>query len=197
MPRKHLRSVESSYELEDDAATDPHGKASLDLGNGVGEGKFEDYDPSAYYLRASDENGHVINIQVTIPTNWGPALQQIIDSENNKYKNRVEIARDGLVHIMVRRLLESHWGDPEEAWFAETKMLELRDRVEGQRRYVDELERSFELHTEMENWSAILELCGQAIAVRLPQALRRRRDALVEKYRDRVPEKYHPSYEVE
>lgn len=197
MSRSHLRSVVSSWQTEDETPANAHGSASLELGTEVAEQNFANYDPKAYYLRASDENGHVINIQVTIPTNWGPALQQLIDSEANQYKSRVEVARDALVHGLVRRLMETGLGDPEEAWFAEVHMLHLRDTLEGQKRYVAGLADDLEFHASMENWSALLELSYKARYVRLPAALRRERDALVERYQARVPANYRASYETE
>lgn len=197
MARNHLRSVVSAWQTEDETPANSHGNASLELGGEVAEQNFENYDPRAFYLRASDENGHVINIQVTIPTNWGPALQQLIDSEANQYKSRVEVARDALIHGLVRRLMETGLKDPEEAWFAEVHMLHLRHTVEGQKRYVDGLADDLEMHAAMENWSAVLDLTIEAQGVRLPAALRRQRDTLVERYQARVPKNYRASYEVE
>lgn len=197
MPRAHLRSVKSSYELEDDTDKNPHSEASIDLGGKVGEGDFSDYDSSAYYLRASDRNGHVINI--TIPTTYGPAIAQLVESDLTPYKSKVDVARDALVHGIVRRLMEirDHGAYIDASWFAEVQMQHLREKAEKDEAYVNGLEQSLELLAAHEDWASVLNLCRTDEPVPLPPALARRRDSLIDRFRARVPAKYHPSYDTE
>lgn len=195
MSRKHLRSIASSYETEDETK---RGDASIHLSTEIADGNFDGYDPKDHYLRASDYQGRAISITITVPATYGSAIEQIMESPQFPYKTRVELARDSFVHGLVRRLRElaEDGRDIETAWFVNEKVEHAVQEAESYQRYLETLTKALELHCHQEHWSAVLKLLEDAKNVPLPKALRRERDAIVDRYQHRVPQNYRPSYDV-
>ena len=194
--RKHLRAVTSSWQTEDD--DDKHGDKSVQLAGEVGEGKFTGYDPDAHYLRASDYNGHSKNIQVTIPTNWAAAVAQIVDDDNLPYRSIVDMARDFIIHGMVRTLMaaDQRGVDVHDAWFAEIQLDRTMEIAQAQIRFLEKFEQGCELFSTTGDWGAMLSHLADAEQVELPRNLRRKRDEMVRRFRDKIPEGYQPSWDI-
>lgn len=196
MPRKHLRSIASSYEAEDPRKTNP-----IDLATEVVNGEFENYDPDdgKYHERATDYNGHSKNLQVNIPTTWGAAITKIVDSPTTPYKSQVEMCRDYVIHGMVRELQRMAAGgsDVPTFWFAQVHLDEQKWRLEGQRKYLDSLDGDGDLFVKAGDWGTLLTLLWQAENVPLSGNHKMRRDEIVRKYRACIPKNYHPSYDSE
>ena len=119
MARKFLRSVESSYELEDDKPTD-----SVQLGTEIAQGNRGGYDRDAFYLRATDYDGHCKNMQTALPTTYGTAIAMVVDSDRTPYRTPGEAARNWMVHGIVHDL--EHYVDSDDpvarAFFAEIEL---------------------------------------------------------------------------
>lgn len=196
MPRKHLRSVASSWTTEDD--TKSSGDDTIQLGTDISEGDFDGYDPDAFYLRASDYQGRCITITITIPATFGSAMHQLIESQHTPYKTKVEVARDLMVHGLVARLRElgRRGYDIDTNWFIETLLDHSLAEAERHQAYTEKLQKSLELHYQHENWGALTTVIYDAKNMPLPAALKRERDAIVAKYEARIPAGYHPTYEV-
>ena len=196
MPRKHLRSVVSSYQTEDEPSK--KGDASIHLSNDIAEGNFYGYDPGEFYLRASDYQGRAISITITVPATYGSAIEQIMESKRYPYKTRVELARDTFVHGLVRRLSElaDEGRDVETAWFITEQVEHALQEAESYQRYLDTLTKALELNCHQEHWSAAMALIDDAKGVALPRALQRERDSIVDRYQNRIPRNYRPSYDV-
>ena len=194
MPRKHLRSIASSYQTEDRKA-DP-----VDLGSEVANNEFDNYDPDAHFhSRATDYHGHSKNLQVNIPTTWGTAVSKIIDSPRTPYKSAVEMCRDYIIHGMVRELqaMAEDGSDVPTFWFAQAHLEARRWEIEGQRQYLDELNEYGELFVRAGDWASMLSLMWQAEHVPLSGHHKAKRDEIVRKYRAQIPKNYHPSYDTE
>jgi hypothetical protein len=199
MPRKYLRSVETSYEL-DDAASNPKSPSVLDMADEIADDDFSSYDPDAFYLRATDEKGHSITpIKVNIPTNFGPAIAKVVESTDNPYRNVTDLARDAIVHALVKHLKAMAVGnsDVPTEWFQFAELDQRKHERETKIQYLKDVEDLLEVYDNDEDWLGITELTYQAEQVTFPKALRTKRDELVRKYRRRLPTWFHPSYELE
>ena len=191
MPRKYLRSVESSYELEDEKPAD-----SIDIAEDLNNDRFADYDPDAYYTRATDYQGHCKNVQITIPTNYGPSIQRLIESDRNPYKNAAELARDALVHRIVSEIRKLGLEDDEEItdWFIETARSRDEEETAFRVSYLDSLERTCELLVQARDWIKLHQNLVRAAELDWPKGLSDRRDEIVRRYRDRFPRDFNPKY---
>lgn len=191
MPRKYLRSVDSSYELEDKKPA-----TSMDIADDLNDDRFADYDEDEFYLRATDHQGHCKNIQITIPTNFAPSIQRIIESDRNPFKNAAEMARDAMVHAIVKHIralgLED---DPEVAdWFLDIEL----GRVEAEQRarlsYLENLERTCELMIQTMDWVTLHRTLFAASQLEWPKGLATKRDEIVRRYREKFPPNFNPHY---
>lgn len=197
MPRKFQRSVVSSYQLEDDPP-DHKKDDSISLGAELAEGDDSNYDPAAYYLRATDRHGHCKNIQVTVPTTFSAVIQQIVESPSNPYRSAVDLARDGLVHIIARRLKQMQGSEYVEwDWMATEEIERIRHETEEKMRYLDTLEETCNALITAEDWYQLQQVLYHAENKTFPRGLKMRRDLMVDKYRARVPQGYHWSYDVQ
>lgn len=195
MPRKFPRSVVSSYQLEDDTKKPAD---SVTLGSEMAEGDDSGYDPNAFYLRATDRHGHCKNIQVTIPTTFGPVIQQIIDSPTNPYRSAVDLARDGLVHIIARRLKQIQTEQYVEwDWLRPEQIEQIRFETEQKIRDLDTIEETCQVLVTAEDWHQLQQVLYAAANQPLPKGLRLRRDELVSRYTARIPQGYHYSYDLQ
>jgi hypothetical protein len=199
MPRSTLRSVATSWQPED-PATNPKSPAVLDMADEIAEDDFSSYDPDAFYLRATDEKGHSITpIKLNVPTNFGPAIAKVLESTDNPYRNVTDLARDALIHTLVKHLKAMAKGNTEipTEWFQFAELDQRKHERETKLQYLKDVEDLLEVYDNDEDWLGITELTWQAEQVRFPKALRSRRDELVRKYRRRIPQNYHPSYELD
>lgn len=185
MARKFLRSVESSYELETNKPTD-----SVQLGTEIAQGDRGGYDREAFYLRATDYDGHCKNIQTALPTTYGTAIEMVVESDHTPYRTPGEAARNWMVHGIVRDLeLYVDKDDPvARAFLAEIEMERSIELLEGQTRYVTNLAVACEKQIAARNWRPLSELLFIAEEVELPQSLTERRDDIVKQAWNRTPD---------
>ncbi len=190
MPRKHLRSVESSYELEEKPAD------SIDIAEDLNSDRFTDYDPEAYYLRASDYQGHAKNVQISLPTNWAPAIQRIVDSDRNPIRNAADLARHGLVHAIVGEIRKLGLEDDEEVteWFTRYRLRHAADEQRERMSYLNDLETTCQLMVETMDWMAMHQVLYDATQLEWPKGLATKRDEIVRRYREKFPPNFNPQY---
>jgi hypothetical protein len=193
MPRKYDRAIASSYQTEDKKKPD-----AVQLGNELAEDDFTGYDPLAYYQRATDYNGHSKNIQVNIPTTFSAAVQKVVDSASNPYRSATDMARDFVVHGLVRTLkaMSEQGEEVPTFWFAQVQLEHYKWEIEGQIKYLDGLEEDAELFLKAGDFDTLHRCLYDAEQLELAGTLRRRRDEIARKYRAMIPENYHVSWEV-
>jgi hypothetical protein len=198
MPRKFDRSVVSSYQAEDDPKK-AKGIAAIELGTELADGDQSNYDPDGFYLRATDFHGHAKTIQVTIPTTFGAPLGQIVESVSNPYRSAVDFARDAVIHHIARRLkeMEAVGESIDWDWLATEELERIRFETEAKLKFIQYLEDACEIVVVSEDWHLLNQVLYRGENRPLPTGLRKKRDEIVRKYREMIPEKYHYSYDSE
>lgn len=194
MSRKHLRSVVSSWQTEDEKVD------IVQLGQQMSDGDdFHIFHGDFFHDRATDDNGHSKNIQVNIPTTFASIIQQILEYEPFPYRSAVEIARDALIHRVayLAREMSAANKEVDQAWHAQVLMEKAKQEAEGKIRYLDNLETNAQLFVQIEDWARLLDLLYEAEHLGFPGNLKRRRDDIVGKFRDKIPQGYRTSYDTE
>lgn len=197
MPRKIARSVASSYQPEEPSKSTS--SDAIELGNELAEGDQSNYDYDGFYLRATDFHGHAKTIQITVPTTFGAPMGQIVESVSNPYRSAVDFCRDAVIHHIARRLKEMEQVGEYVDWvWVDAEELErIRFETEAKLKYVQNLEDACAIVAESEDWHLLNRVLVQGDERPLPKGLQRRRDEIVRKYRQMIPENYHYSYDVE
>lgn len=194
MPRKHLRSVESSYELDEDNNADK--LDSVKLGENITDGKFTGYDPDNFYLRATDYQGHGKNVQVTIPTTFSGAIGQIMDADEFPYRNITDATRNWIIHGIVRDLRALKLGTTEvsQSWFAQVELERTIASVQADMTYLTNLDSGAAQLVKARAWQQLHALLWDADQIDYPKGLADQRDEITRKYRREIPSDFDPTY---
>jgi hypothetical protein len=64
----------------------------------------KNYDPEKFYIKSTDEKGHQVSVKnINVPQNLGAALGLVLEYFP-EYRTYADIARDGLMHVLVMRI---------------------------------------------------------------------------------------------
>ncbi len=191
MPRKIDRAIAASYQTEDKKPD------AVQLGNELAGGDFDGYDPDAFYMRATDYNGHSKNIQINVPTTFSSAIQKVVESASNPYKSAADMARDYVIHGLVQglRRMSDVGEEVPTFWFAQIQLDEYRWKIEGQIRHLDTLEEDGELYSGIGDYDTLNRILCDAEAAEFAGNLKKRRDEIVRKYRAMIPAHWHPTWD--